>query len=323
MARVSGNSVHIKTETYLDTGALVQRVLLHVDRLAREPIDTPRATTAGMLGPQLGDDTQNVTTAVLDERARDRLKCVRNTAVLATRPTDTTQLCGDRQLSRATTGSEKRVEHGVTCDGHRVLQVTVDLVEDVLARPTEQDCARLGRNTLVKEREVLVTELLDVEQPAPCADIGLSEVVDAVDNDSADSTCDAVVVALADTAQCGDASLEKMVLRKVADALLGEDEIRLDGDDRLAHAGDLLLLDVECAFPICLTAEFHVGLGLAFLVLEWAVEKNDTWLLDPAAHLGMRDVLVEHDTAENARLLDRATRDLSCALAAHSPQTKT
>lgn len=87
------------------------------------------------------------------------------------------------------------MEDDVPRDGHGVREVPVDLVEDVLGRAAEQDGARLGVLALCQEGEVsvktsgsrkwgrksktnerqgegsLVTELLDVEESALCADV--------------------------------------------------------------------------------------------------------------------------------------------------------
>ena len=89
--------------------------------------------------------------------------------------------------------------------------------------------------------------------------------------------------------------------------LLGDDQVRLESDDGIAHGLDLLLLDLQYPVPVLLLADFDVGLGLALLVLERAVEQNDPGLLDAPPHLGVGDVLVEHDTVQNLAILDFST----------------
>ena len=63
--------------------------------------------------------------------------------------------------------------------------------------------------------------------------------------------------------------------------------------------------------PVLLARDLHVGLALALLVLERAVEQQDARVGDAAAHApGDDDVLVEHDALEHLAVLDRAARDL-------------
>ena len=77
----------------------------------------------------------------------------------------------DRHLCRAATRRERGIEEHVPRDAHCVREVTVDLVQDVLGRPAEEDCARLRVGALGEEGEVLVADLLDVEQPTARADV--------------------------------------------------------------------------------------------------------------------------------------------------------
>ena len=61
-------------------------------------------------------------------------------------------------------------------------------------------------------RDALVADLLDVEQAALGADVGLAEVVDAVDDGGTDSTRDTVVVRFPHAAECRDIRLVEEVL---------------------------------------------------------------------------------------------------------------
>lgn len=118
----------------------------------------------------------------------------------------------DRHLGRATTGRKSRVEEHVPRHGHRIGEVPVDLVQDVLGRPAEEDRARLGLLALGEEGEVLVADLLDVEQPALGADVRLAQVLDPVDDRSADGARDPVVVRFAHAADGRDVRLVEEVL---------------------------------------------------------------------------------------------------------------
>lgn len=78
----------------------------------------------------------------------------------------------------------------------------------------------------------------------------------------------------------------------------------------LAHLLDLLLLNLQNAVPVLLLCDLNVGLRLALLVLERAVEQDDARVLDPAAHLGVCDVLVEHDAVQYPAVLNLAAGNL-------------
>jgi len=54
----------------------------------------------------------------------------------------------------------------------------------------------------------------------------------------------------------------------------------------------LFFFDLEDAVPVVFFADFDVGLGFAFLVFEGAVEEDDAWVFDHAAHFGVGDVFV-------------------------------
>ena len=93
-------------------------------------------------------------------------------------------------------------------------------------------------------------------------------------------------------------------------ALLGDDQVGLDGQDGLAHGLDLLLLNLQDAVPVLLLGDLNVGLRLALLVLERAVQQNDAGVLYAPAHLGVCDVLVEHDAVQHPAVLDLAAGHL-------------
>lgn len=97
---------------------------------------------------------------------------------------------------------------------------------------------------------------------------------------------------------------------RTRNTLFGKDKVRLKLDDLLGHLLDLLLFNLEQAVPVGLFGHFDVCLGLALLVFQGAVEQEDAGVLDAPAHLGVGDVLVEHDTVEHLGLLNLSTRHL-------------
>ena len=130
------------------------------------PVSRSRARTETY--PKLGQDADRVPSTVLNERSGNDLHGVCDGSERpALNACDRPCLCmkpnADRHLCRPSAGCEGRVEEDVACDGHGVREVAVDLIENVLGRSAEEDGARLGILTLGEEREVLVTDLLDVE----------------------------------------------------------------------------------------------------------------------------------------------------------------
>lgn len=75
-------------------------------------------------------------------------------------------------------------------------------------------------------------------------------------------------------------------------------------NDLHAHVLDVLLLHLEHGVPIIGIGNLHVGLGFALLVLQGRIQQQDPRLLDAAAHLGMRHVLVEHEALEDLAVGD-------------------
>lgn len=100
------------------------------------------------------------------------------------------------------------------------MQVALDLVENVLRGPTEENCAGLGVLALCEVGEVLVTELGDLEQAALCTNVGRSCGEDGVDDGSTGCSCDTVVVCLADTTDSCDIGLDEEVLGEVCKVLV-------------------------------------------------------------------------------------------------------
>ena len=92
------------------------------------------------------------------------------------------------------------MEHDVPGDGHCVLEVSFNLVENVFGRPAEEDGARLGGLTLREEGKVFVADFGDFEEATVCADVLFAEVFDAVDDGGAGGAGEAVIVCFADAA---------------------------------------------------------------------------------------------------------------------------
>lgn len=204
----------------LDRLRLPDAVLLHVHQGTGVTVQTPRGMALNVLGPHAGEDTDRTGTGVLCQRSRDDLHGIGNSLV---RPLlDTLNRLGqlaqsDRHshLNGTTTGGKTGVEDDVPGNGHSVLKVPLDLVDDVLGRAAEKDSASLGVLALSEEGEVLVANLLDLEKSALSSNVGLLEVVDTVHDGRTRGSGDTVVVRLSHTAEGCDVGLHQVVLGKV------------------------------------------------------------------------------------------------------------
>src|SRR5262249_55327030 len=110
---------------------------------------------------------------------------------------------------------EPGVEHDVPRHAHGVLQVPLNLVQDVLRRAPEEDRAGLWILALREEREVPVSNLLNLKQSALGPHVRLLEVLDPVDDGGARGAGYAVVVGLADAANGRDVPIQQEVLGKI------------------------------------------------------------------------------------------------------------
>jgi hypothetical protein len=95
-----------------------------------------------------------------------------------------------------------------------------------------------------------------------------------------------------------------------AHALLGDDKIGLQRNNGIAHGLDLLLLDLQYPVPVLLFADLDVCLALALLVFERAVKQQDPGVLDSPPHLGVCNVLVQHDAVQHFTVLNLTAGDL-------------
>ncbi|KAI6751834.1 hypothetical protein HG531_006530 [Fusarium graminearum] len=270
----------------LDSLRLPNSVVLHIGDGTCVTVDTISGLTLSLLGAEIRQHTNGALAGVLDQSSGNNFK----------------------SISHSLLGGE----HDVSCDTHGILEVALDLVEHILGGTTEEDSAGLGVLALSKECEVLVANLLDLEETASGAHIGVLEVLYSVDNSGTSGAGYSVVVGLSDSAESCDVGLHEVVLSKkrTRHSLLSNDKVGFDSDNSLAQSLDLLLLDLQNSVPVVLLGNLDVSLGLALLVLQGAVEEDNSGVLNAPAHLGMCDILVEHKTVENPAVLDLATGNL-------------
>jgi hypothetical protein len=107
------------------------------------------------------------------------------------------------------------VEQDVASHAHGILQIAFDLVENVLGRTSEEDCASLGVLAFGEEGEVLVANLFDFEEAALGAHVGVLDVLDSVYDGGASGTGYSVIVRLAHSAEGRYVGLHEVMLSQV------------------------------------------------------------------------------------------------------------
>lgn len=106
----------------------------------------------------------------------------------------------------------------VSCDGHGVLKVALNFVEDILGGAPKKDCASFRVGALGNESKVLVTNFLDLEEATSSSNIGFGNIINTVHDGGTSSTRDTIIISLADTAKSSDVALEEVVLSEVFNA---------------------------------------------------------------------------------------------------------
>ena len=134
---------------------------------------------------------------------------------------------------------------------------------NVLLCGHSKDSARIRLLAVRQEGKVLITNLLDVEIPASCPDICLSQVLNSIDDGRAECASYPVVVRFPHASNCGDDGFQKEMLCEVRNALLGEDEVGLELDNLLAYGLDLLLFGLQDACPVLFLRDLDVRPALA------------------------------------------------------------
>jgi len=140
------------------------------------------------------------------------------------------------------------------------VQVALNFVKDILGGASEKNGASLGVLALSHEREVVVTDLLDLEEATKGTDVTLLELGGSVDNGGTSASSDSVVISLTKTSETGDVStLEEVVLSCVRDTLLGDNNIGVKLEDGLTDTLDLDFLHSKSLLEIFGVSELHGG----------------------------------------------------------------
>lgn len=110
------------------------------------------------------------------------------------------------------------MKEDVARNGHGVLKVALDFVEDILGGAAEENCTGFGIGTLGNEGKVLVTNFLNLKETTPGPNVRFGNIINTIHDGGTGSARDTVVVSLADTAESSDVALKEVVLSEVFNA---------------------------------------------------------------------------------------------------------
>lgn len=176
--------------------------------------------TLDMLGSQTSQDANGAVSGVLHESSRDDLHGISHGLVWPLlnafdRLRQLRKLDSNSHLRSTTSGRQARMEDNVPSHRHGVLKIPLNLVQDILGRSSQQDCACLGLLALPEESEVLVADLLDFKQSALGTNIRLLEILHTVHDRCAGGAGNSVVVRLSHAANSRDVVLDQEVLSEI------------------------------------------------------------------------------------------------------------
>mmetsp|Transcript_45265 Transcript_45265/g.142481 ORF Transcript_45265/g.142481 Transcript_45265/m.142481 type:complete len:236 (-) Transcript_45265:478-1185(-) len=190
------------------------------------------------------------------------------------------------------------------------MKVSLNFVEDILARASKEDGAGLRLLTVDEEGEVFIADLLDLEDTTLSSHVALLQFARPVEDGRSCHFGDAIVVCLPHPPQGRHSSLHEVVLSKIRDSLLGDDYVRLYCKNIVHGRLDPVFFGLQDGFPVAFLGDLDVGLTLSLLVFERAVKKDDARVTDLPLHLRMDDILVDHNAAQNSAILDVTPRNL-------------
>ena len=205
---------------HLNRFRLPDTVFLHVHQSTRVTIKTPVHVALNMLSPHASQNTDWTGTGILSQCPWDNLHRISHGLVrpllnTLNRLGQVAQLDGDCHLQSTTTRGQAGVEDNVPGHGHGILQVTLDLVQDVLGGTAQKDSACLGGVAFPHESKVFITYLLDFEETTLRTNVRFLDVFHTVDNRCTSGSGNTVVVRFPHTAEGCDVGLGHKVLGKV------------------------------------------------------------------------------------------------------------
>lgn len=112
-------------------------------------------------------------------------------------------------LKSTSTWDKLWVSENVSSDTEGVMEVSLDLVKDIFRGTSEDDRASLWVFAVSNEREVIISNFLNLEIGGVSTNIFLFELFWSVDNSGTSDSCDSIVIGLSDSSNTGDVSFFK------------------------------------------------------------------------------------------------------------------
>mmetsp|Transcript_5533 Transcript_5533/g.17509 ORF Transcript_5533/g.17509 Transcript_5533/m.17509 type:complete len:395 (-) Transcript_5533:539-1723(-) len=256
---------------------------------------------ARVLGQDLGDDEERVGEGADAERLLADRRSFLKVSVL--------ERGHGGDLERAAAGDDVAVLEDAADGAEAVAHRVLDLLDDVLVRPLEEERAGERVGDLVDERVVLLAQRLLVDA-AGVAEVRRVQVVKAVDCRAAAGQRDALHVAALGAPRGEDALFGQHVERERVDTLLVDHDERLallaDAPLELDHLPDLVVCELALRLDELL-ALLRVGVvkprrDFALLVLERDVARQNMTVLERLGHVRVPRGVVQHEAAHERRV---------------------
>src|SRR5947199_2483893 len=292
-----------------DPNRLDHVLLLHVGDFAAEHVDPRRLVPLLVLLAQLDQDVDRVETRVLLEGPGDDLDGVRarfdgDLLAPADSRREVAQGQGNLHRTRTTAGDDLAVLDRDRDDARRVLEGPLELIDDMLGAPAQEDRDRLRVLASRDERHLIVADLLLVRELRE-TEVVLRELVELRHDLAAGRFRELLHVRLLDAAYCIDFLLREVVLREIVDALLAEDHGRAAFPHDLDHALQHRLFLVEEGLELGRVRDLDLRVNLGLLDLEGRVDEGDLRVFHFAGHPGVHAFLVDDDAVDECRVRDR------------------
>merc|ERR1719245_2935796 len=104
------------------------------------------------------------------------------------------KLMSDLHFCCSTSRDNEGVLVEVSCNIESILEISLNLIEDVFAGSSQEDCASFGIFTLLQECKVLVTNLSYFKEATIKTNVFFSDLISSVYNSSSTSSCNSQVV---------------------------------------------------------------------------------------------------------------------------------
>mmetsp|Transcript_18397 Transcript_18397/g.46778 ORF Transcript_18397/g.46778 Transcript_18397/m.46778 type:complete len:398 (-) Transcript_18397:289-1482(-) len=279
-----------------------------------------------MLGTQLSEQTHRTGSRIRGQGSWDHLQSKRDTSVGILRDAFVFlgffhQMMSNGHLSSSTSGQETRIDQNIASHIQSVGKIAFNFVEEVLASATQENSTRSWVFAIRDIGKVLITDFPHFEKTTSGTDILFPNLFRTMNNGCTGCFCNTVCDRLPETTKSSDVRLHQEVLGQIGETFLCDDNVRFEGDNRVTHPTDKVLLKLQECLKVTGLLEQHLCLALTLLVFEAAVEQENTWVFDATTHLAVCHVLVHHHTWNHLTIGDASTGnlfDLHVALDVHA-----